>query len=159
MVVIYTIKKRISLLFGNYHIYTQQSACCYCGATNKHLVVATISSSSNVRNDIRPHSSLSMWGKQHCRFNSRSWGGWSLTVPKKSSSSLSFSALTYSKVSPLASKVAMYLFAVLRDTPVWAANESLLRPWLYILRICLILLMLIVELAMLHAIGSRQKLG
>src|SRR5476651_602792 len=80
----------------------------------------------------------------------RALGGCSLLLPNKSSSSLSFSALTSSKVKPLSLKAAMYFFTVFLDASAWAAMVIIARCWLYIFSIFLILLMLIVKLAMLY---------
>src|ERR1700744_1512141 len=77
--------------------------------------------------------------------------GWlfSLVLPKRSSSSLSFRLLTSSKVKPLFLRAARYFLTVFRDESIWAAINRVLRPWLFIFRIFLILLMLIVKLAIL----------
>src|SRR3984957_21303033 len=80
----------------------------------------------------------------------RALGGCSLLLPNKSSSSLSFSALTSSEVKPLSLKAAMYFFTVFLDASAWAAMVIIARCWLYIFSIFLILLMLIVKLAMLY---------
>src|SRR5476651_2736306 len=76
-------------------------------------------------------------------------GGISLLFPKKSSSSLSFSASTSSNVKPLSLNEARYFLTVFRDVSAWAAIDMILRPLVYILIIFLILLILIVVLAML----------
>src|ERR1700722_12882977 len=80
----------------------------------------------------------------------RAFGGCSLLLPNKSSSSLSFSALTSSKVKPLALNAVMYFFTVFLDASAWAAIVNSGRCWLCIFSIFLILLMLIVKLAMLY---------
>lgn len=61
--------------------------------------------------------------------------------------SLSFNALTSSNVKPLSLNEVWYFFTVFLDA--LAAMDIMLRPWLYILRIFLILPLLIVVLAML----------
>src|ERR1700733_3409921 len=80
----------------------------------------------------------------------RALGGCSLLLPNKSSSSLSFSALTSSKVKLLALNAVMYFFTVFLDASAWAAIVNSGRCWLCIFSIFLILLMLIVKLAMLY---------
>jgi hypothetical protein len=49
-------------------------------------------------------------------------------------------------------KGGQVLFTVFRDESIWAAINRVLRPWLFILKIFLILLMLIVKLAILEGI-------
>src|ERR1700712_6091587 len=85
-------------------------------------------------------------------------GGCSLLFPKRSSSSLSLRASISSKVKLLALKAARYFFTVFRDASVWAAMVIMGRCWLYILKIFLILLMLIVELAMFGGICCLRKM-
>src|ERR1700748_802355 len=95
-------------------------------------------------------SSLSTCGKQRSMDCIRLLGWlFSLVLPKRSSSSLSFRALTSSKVKPLFLSAARYFLTVFRDESIWAAINRVLRPWLFILKIFLILLMLIVKLAIL----------
>ena len=53
---------------------------------------------------------------------------------------------------------ARYFFTVFRDASAWAAIDMILRPLLYILKIFLILLMLIVELAMFGGICCLRKM-
>src|ERR1700749_4414354 len=86
--------------------------------------------------------------------------GWlfSLVLPKRSSSSLSFRLLTSSKVKPLFFRAARYFLTVFRDESIWAAIYRVLRPWLFILKIFLILLMLIVKLAILGQVFCPQKM-
>ena len=95
-------------------------------------------------------SSLSTCGKQRSMDCIRVLGWlFSLVLPKMSSSSLSFRLLTSSKVKPLFLRTARYFLTVFRDESIWAAINRVLRPWLFILKIFLILLMLIVKLAIL----------
>src|SRR5580693_252510 len=88
----------------------------------------------------------------------RALGGCSLDFPNKSSSSLSFSALTSSKVKPLALNAVTYFFTVFLDASVCAAMVIRGRCWLYIFSIFLILLMLIVKLAILGQVFCPQKM-
>src|SRR5476651_371838 len=89
----------------------------------------------------------------------RALGGCSLLLPNKSSSSLSFSALTSSKVKPLALNAATYFFTVFLDASAWAAMVIKGRCWLYIFSIFLILLMLIVKFAILRKVYLPSKDG
>src|ERR1700760_2073816 len=104
-------------------------------------------------------SSLSTWGKQRSMDCIRALGGCSLDFPNRSSSSLSFSALTSSKVRPLALNVATYFFTVFLDASAWAAMVIKGRCWLYIFNIFLILLMLIVKFAILRKVYLPSKDG
>lgn len=95
--------------------------------------------------DLPVHTGLfqalkSTWGKQRSMDCIRLLGWlFFLILPKISSSSLSLRLLPSSKVQPLFLRTARYFLTVFQDESIWAAINRVLRPWLFILKIFLII--------------------